>query len=118
VDLEAVAGPFLEGGSTPLNAALLLNGYGLRGWEMVYGSGHGADDLRYIVLKRRARSVPGGDAHSDAAPRRGAALLTGAAVGTLAVGLARLFMADGATGVELEEKFDAKKNGREISAGW
>jgi len=120
VDLETVAGPFLEGGTTELNAALLLNGYGLQGWEMTHGVCQGEEGLRYIVLKRRARAgVLHADGYPDAALRRGAALLKGAAVGTLAVGLARLFMTDGAPSAELEENLngDAIRNGRESPAG-
>src|SRR5262249_43603264 len=110
VDLEAVAGPFLESGATELNAALLLNGYGLQGWEMTHGGSQDGEELRYVVLKRPARA--------DAALRRGAALLKGAAVGTLAVGLARFLMADGARAAEPEEKIngDAIRNGREAPA--
>src|SRR5438128_841049 len=78
VDLEAVAGPFLAGGTTELNAALLLNGYGLQGWEMTHGVCQGEQELRYIVLKRRTRAgAPHADSHPDAALRRGAALLKG-----------------------------------------
>jgi hypothetical protein len=120
VDLEAVAGPLLDGGTTPLNAALLLNGYGRRGWEMVHGDGDGADEPRYIVLKRPAASPA-----AEAALRRGAALLKGAAVGTLAVGLARCFMGDGASeSAAPEEKSydetppgDTHRSGRPAKAG-
>jgi len=120
VDLEAVAGPFLEAGATQLNAALLLNGYGLQGWEMTHGGCQDGEELRYVVLKRPARARAGTtDGDGDAALRRGAALLKGAAVGTLAVGLARLFMADGARAAEPEEKLngDAIRNGRKAPAG-
>jgi hypothetical protein len=97
VDLEAMVGPFLSAGATQLNAALLLNGYGLQGWEMVLGDCQGEDELRHVVLKRPRRAA-GGDREEPAGAgiRRGAALLKGAAVGTLAIGLARLLMSDGA----------------------
>lgn len=88
VDLEAVAGPFLEAGATQLNAALLLNGYGLQGWEMTHGGPQDGGELNYVVLKRPVRAMTP-DGHADGALRRNAALLKGAAVGTLAVGLAR-----------------------------
>jgi hypothetical protein len=120
VDLDAVAGPFLEAGATQLNAALLLNGYGLQGWEMVYGSSEGAEELRCLVLKRRVQMLAlRAEGDPGAALRRGAALLKGAAVGTLAVGLARLFMTDGAASTEAEENVngDAIRNGREAPAG-
>ena len=121
VDLEAIAGPLLTAGVTHLNAALLLNGYGLQGWEMVHGGCPGEDDLRYLVLRRRrARPVaPAGNGHADTAVRRGAALLKGAAVGTLAIGLARLIMSNGAHGHGKEEHGDAGTvhGDREAAAG-
>jgi len=124
VDLEAVAGPLLGGGATPLNAALLLNGYGRRGWEMVHGDGDGTEEPRYLVLKRPAAAMRA-SLPAEVALRRGAALLKGAAVGTLAVGLARFLMADGAAESAAPEETpddqpihgDPRRNGRAAEAG-